>query len=174
MIAIRYFREEDIPYKVRWINDERNNKYLHYDLPLREDKTLEWFKTLKERNDRVDYTITYDGEPAGIIGLLNINFNKKDAEYYICVGEERFKGKGIAKVATDLLIKEGYRKFELENIYLYTEVENVRAQKLFEKCGFEKVKLIKNDLFYNGRNIDRFLYNLNVRDYINNAGEFQK
>ena len=169
--AIRHFKEEDIPYKVKWINDEKNNRYLHYELPLREDKTLQWFKSLKERRDRADYTITYNGEPVGIIGLLNIDFEKKNAEYYICVGEEKFKGKGIAKNATDLLIKESQRKFGLKKIYLYTEVDNIRAQKLFEKISFEKKQLLKNHLFYNGRNIDRFLYELNVDDYILSAGE---
>lgn len=97
VISIRKFKEEDIPYKVKWINDERNNKYLHYDLPLREDKTLEWYNKIKDRNDRADFTITYDNEPVGLIGLLNIDHNNKKAEYYICIGEDSYKGKGIAK-----------------------------------------------------------------------------
>ena len=159
-IEIREFQLKDIPYKVKWINDERNNKYLHYDLPLREDKTVQWFQSLEGRDDRMDYTITFDGSPAGLIGLLNIDNEKKNAEYYICIGEERFKGKGVAQKSTELLIKEAHSKFRLKNIYLYTEVKNIRAQKLFEKCGFIKEKLIKNDLFYNGRHIDRYLYNL--------------
>jgi len=144
---------------------------LHYDLPLREDKTQAWYKTLEARTDRLDYTITYDNEPAGIIGLLNINLQSKDAEYYICVGEERFKGKGLAKIATDLLIKIAYKKLGIDNIYLYTEVDNVRAQKMFVKSGFKKRKLLKNDLFYNGKNIDRYLYNLNVNKYIYDVGD---
>ncbi len=39
-VKIRRFEEKDIPYKVKWINDERNNKYLHYDLPLTEEKNI--------------------------------------------------------------------------------------------------------------------------------------
>ncbi|MED4689074.1 GNAT family protein [Peribacillus frigoritolerans] len=165
-IAIRKFQEEDIHYKVKWINDENNNKYLHYDLPLREDKTLLWFKTLEGRNDRVDYTITFDGEPAGLIGLLNIDSKNKKAEYYICLGQEKFKGRGIASIATDLLIKIGYKEFGLQKIYLYTEVENTQAQKLFEKIGFEKEGLLKNDVIYNAKKIDRYVYGLNVGSYI--------
>ncbi|GGA20506.1 GNAT family N-acetyltransferase [Psychrobacillus lasiicapitis] len=169
-IAIRKFQEEDIPYKVKWINDERNNKYLHYDLPLREDKTLQWFKSLEARDDRVDYTITYGGEPAGLIGLLNIKLKGMEAEYYICLGGDKFKGKGIASVATDLLIKTVYEELGLINIYLYTEVDNIRAQKLFEKNGFVKDELINNDLFYNGKHIDRYKYNLCMENYIHNVG----
>ena len=66
-VSIRNFLEEDIPYKVKWINDDSNNKYLHYELPLKEEKTLLWFKSLKGRHDRADYTILYNDEPAGLI-----------------------------------------------------------------------------------------------------------
>jgi diamine N-acetyltransferase len=169
-VGIRKFNEKDIPLKVKWINDEKNNKYLHYDLPLREDKTFEWYKKIKNSKHRFDCTITYDGEPAGLIGLLNIESDKLQAEYYICLGEERFKGRSIARTATDLLIKKAYEIYGLKKIYLFTEVGNISAQKLFERCGFIKEKLIKNDLFYNGKNIDRFLYNLDVEKYIKNAG----
>lgn len=169
-IAIRKFQEEDIPFKVKWINDKNNNKYLHYDLPLREDKTLQWFKSLEGRNDRVDCTITYCEEPAGLIGLLNIDFKTKEAEYYICLGGDKCKGKGIAKVATDLLIKKAHKEFGLNKIYLYTEVGNVRAQKLFEKSGFIKEALLRNELFYNGKHVDRYVYTLNVENYIHNIG----
>ncbi|MFD1851253.1 GNAT family N-acetyltransferase [Oceanobacillus bengalensis] len=169
-IAIRKFQEEDIPYKVKWINDDRNNKYLHYDLPLREDKTLQWFKTLEGRNDRIDYTITHAGEPAGLIGLLNIDLKGKEAEYYICLGGDKFKGKGIANIATDLLIQRAYKEFGLNTIYLYTEVDNVRAQKLFEKSGFVKEGILKNNLFYNGKYVNRYIFTLDVENYIHNVG----
>ncbi|GEN54626.1 GNAT family N-acetyltransferase [Halobacillus faecis] len=166
--AIRRFQEEDIPFKVKWINDKKNNKYLHYDLPLREDKTIQWYKSLEERYDRVDYTITFNNEPAGLIGLLNIDSKSKEAEYYICLGEDKYKGKGIAKAATNLLIKKASNEFGLIKVYLYTEVDNIQAQKLFEKSGFVKGVLLKDDLFYNGKSINRYIYNLDVENYILN------
>lgn len=166
-IAIRKFQEKDIPYKVKWINDDENNKYLHYDLPIREDKTLLWFKTLQDRKDRMDYTITYCDEPAGLIGLLNIDDKNKKAEYYICLGGYKFKGKGIASIASDILIKESYENLGLSKIYLYTEVDNTKAHKLFEKLGFVKEGLLKNDLIHNERRIDRYIYGLDVEEYIN-------
>ncbi len=165
-VNIRRFEENDIPFKVRWINDETNNKYLHYDLPLREDKTLVWFRNIKDRDDRADYTIIFDGEPAGLIGLLNIDQKNKKAEYYICLGGNQFRGKGIAQTATALLINTAYHDFCLKKIYLYTETGNIPAQKLFEKIGFDREGLLKNDLIYKGRGIDRFVYGLDVESYV--------
>jgi len=163
-IKIRKFQEKDIPLKVKWINDEKNNKYLHYDLPLREDKTIKWFKTLENRTERFDCTILCDGIPVGLIGLLNIDIEKKSAEYYVCLGDHNFKGKGVASVATNELLKVANEEFKLEEIYLYTEVDNISAQKLFERIGFKNKKLIKNDLFYQGKNIDRYFYAFNLRN----------
>lgn len=53
-------------------------------------------------------------------------------------GGPEFKGKGIATKASDLLIKESYYNYHLNKIYLYTEVDNLFAQKLFERIGFIK------------------------------------
>ncbi|MDG5815668.1 GNAT family protein [Chitinispirillales bacterium ANBcel5] len=167
-IRIRKFIEQDIPYKVKWINDCENNKYLHYDLPLREDKTLVWFNSIKNSTRRADYTITCNGEPAGLIGLLNIDKVNRKAEYYVTLGEKKFKGKGIATEASDLLIKESYNSFGLNKIYLYTEVDNTSAQKLFERIGFIREGLLREDLIKNGRKIDRFAYGLYIEEYISN------
>ena len=58
-VAIRKFEERDIPSKVRWINDEANNRYLHYELPLEEEKTLAWFRKNQNRQDRYDAVIEW-------------------------------------------------------------------------------------------------------------------
>lgn len=168
-IAIRAFEEKDIPYKVKWINDDDNNKYLHYDLPLREDRTLIWFRDIGNRMDRLDLTITNDGEPAGLLGLLNIDQKNKKAEYYICLGGEKFRGRRIAETATKLLINKAYIEFGLNKIYLYTETGNICAQKFFEKIGFKKEGLLKNDLIHNGRKIDRYAYGMDVESFISEA-----
>lgn len=165
-VSIEKFREKDVPFKVKWINDDENNKYLHYNLPLTEDGTLLWFRTLQDRKDRVDYTIIYEGEPAGLIGLLNIDLKNQKAEYYICLAGDRFKGKGIASIGSDLLIRESYEKLHLNKIYLYTELGNVHAQRLFERIGFVKEGLLKHDLIHNGHRIDRYIYGLYVDKYI--------
>ena len=44
-ILIRDFKENDIKNKIEWINDPRNNTFLHYDIPLNYKDTLNWYKT---------------------------------------------------------------------------------------------------------------------------------
>lgn len=165
MISIRKFSEQDIERKVRWINDPQNNRYLHYDLPLETEKTLNWYLKNKDRTDRFDAVIELDGEPVGVIGLLNIDYQNRKAEYYITLGEEKAKGRGVAASASRLLLEYAFEQLQLNRVYLFTETENRTAQRLFERVGFRREGLLQNDLFSRGRYVDRFAYGLTRKQF---------
>jgi len=99
-VKLRKFQKEDIDDKIRWINDDKNNEYLHYDLPLVYDKTLLWYNKVKDDKTRYDAVIEYDNKAIGVIGLINIDEKRKKEKYYITLGEHSYKGKGIATIAT--------------------------------------------------------------------------
>lgn len=164
-ISIRKFEESDIHNKIKWINDPENNRFLHYDLPLIYEKTLKWFNDNKERSNRYDGVIEVDGVAVGLIGLLGIDEKNSKAEFYIALGEKECKGKGIASSATRLMLKYAFEELNLNKIYLYTEKENVGAQRFFEKVGFFKEGFLKEDLFYEGRKVDRYAYGITYDDY---------
>lgn len=162
-VTIRKFEKKDIPNKIRWINDHRNNQFLHYDLPLQYEKTVSWFEKNKNRTDRYDAVIENEGIAVGIIGLLEIT--DYQAEYYVTIGETEYTGKGIAKKATYLLLEYAFLELKLYKVYLYTEVENVKAQKLFESCGFVKTGLQRNSVRNKGRLVDRYIYEIKAAQF---------
>lgn len=162
-VSIRRFEYGDIENKVKWINDDENNRYLHYELPLEVEKTKDWYLKIKDRQDRYDAVIEYDNIPVGIIGLLSIN--DEQAEYYVTLGEKEYRGKGIAKEATYLLLEYAFSELKLRKIYLYTETENLAAQRMFEKCGFIKTGLAEKSAVNRGKLVDRFFYQIQSNDY---------
>lgn len=164
-VCIRKFEEKDISNKIVWINDERNNQFLHYEIPLKYEKTLEWFKRIENSESRYDGVIEADGKPVGLIGLLEIDRKNSKAEFYISMGEHEYQGKGIASAASRKLLFYGFYIQKLNRIYLYTEKENVKAQRLFEKIGFKKEGLIKEDLFSKGKYVDRYIYGITREMY---------
>ena len=157
-ISIRKFEKNDIPKKVEWINNPDNNQFLHYDIPICVEKTEKWFESHIGENTRYDAVIEAEGVPVGTIGLLSIDKKNAKAEYYIAMGETAYKGKGVAKEASRLILKYGFEVLCLNRIYLFTESENVLAQKLFEKVGFVKEGVIHQDIVSNGRFVDRIAY----------------
>lgn len=164
-VEIRPFTYEDIPLKVKWINDDRNNQYLHYDIPLSIEGTEAWFKSHIGDHNRFDAVIEADGVPCGTIGLLSIDRKNMKAEYYIAMGEIAFKGKGVATAASEAILEYAFNNLLLNRVYLYTETENIAAQKLFEKVGFEREGCIRQDIISHGKYVDRFVYGICRTDY---------
>ena len=146
-IAVRRFRGEDIPDKVRWINDPANNAFLHYELPLTREGTERWFRRVKDAADRLDCVITADGRPCGVIGLLHIDRVRSDAEFYITVGEASLKRQGVALAASELLLAHAFGALGLRAVYLYTEPDNLPAQGLFRKLGFARQPGAATDVY---------------------------
>lgn len=165
-ITIRKFEREDIPKKVEWINNPENNQFLHYDIPLEVEKTQKWFDNNIGRTDRFDAVIEADGVPCGTIGLLSIDKKNKKAEYYIAMGETSLKGKGVATEASKLILEYGFKKLNLNRIYLFTEAENMVAQRLFEKIGFVKEGCIRSDIVSHGKFVDRYAYGILCSEYM--------
>ena len=157
-IAIRPFERRDIPLKIRWINDPANNRYLHYTLPLTEEGTRAWYDRVKDSQDRFDGVITADGTPCGLIGLLRINDARKDAELYIVVGKRGLKRKGVATEAIRQLLVYAFTLRALDCVYLYTEPDNLPAQKLFVGLGFSKEAERLSGVYPDGKQADRFVF----------------
>ena len=159
-ITIRPFEKRDVAKKVEWINDPRNNRFLHYDLPLEYDKTVQWLERNAGRTDRVDDVIEADGVPVGLIGLLSIDRKNGKAEFYISMGENDYKGRGVATRASGLMLEYAFRTLRLRKVYLYTEKDNLSAQKLFERLGFRQEGLLRSDVLSRTGYADRYAYGL--------------
>lgn len=169
-IAIRKFKRLDIPKKVEWINNPENNQFLHYDIPISVKGTQRWFDSHEGENTRYDAVIEADGVPVGTIGLLSIDRKNSKAEYYIAMGETGYKGKGVAKEASRLILEYGFETLGLNRIYLFTEVNNGVAQKLFERVGFVREGIIRQDIKRKDRFEDRIMYGMLRKDYEKQGG----
>lgn len=158
--------ESDIPNKVKWINDGRNNRFLHYDIPLEIEKTRKWYLKNQLLTNRYDAVIEYNGIPVGVIGLLDIHGGK--AEYYVTLGEPAYTGQGIATKASELLLEYAFSDLALNEVYLYTEVENLPAQRLFERCGFQKRAIEYESAMNRGKSVDRYYYVITAEEFMSN------
>ncbi|MBQ7473720.1 MAG: GNAT family N-acetyltransferase [Oscillospiraceae bacterium] len=164
-VTIRKFERSDIPNKVKWINDPANNRYLHYDLPLSVEKTEKWFDSHFGETTRYDAVIEVDGKAVGLIGLLAVDQKNRKAEYYISLGDTAYKGKGVAKEATRKLLRFAFEELGLNRVYLFTEVDNLSAQKLFEAVGFQREGILQQDIFSRGVYVNRIAYGFLKEDW---------
>lgn len=155
-VKIRKFEFNDINKKIEWINNPKNNEFLHYDLPLEYEKTCKWFEKNKDNKNRYDAIIEYKGRPVGIIGLLNIDFKNKKCEEYITIGDTSLKRKGIGTKALNLICLYAFKILKLNKVTAYVEYGNPSLY-LHTKVGFEIEGFLKNDLIVDEKLVDRFV-----------------
>lgn len=72
----------------------------------------------------------------GRIGIFAIDWNRRDAEMGIVIGDRAYQNRGYGRDATRTLLHHLFTTSSLNLIYLYTFADNVRAQHSFAAVGF--------------------------------------
>jgi len=86
------------------------------------------------------YIIEYDGTP---IGEMNHRPCGAAAEIGIKICEEEYRDRGIGRRVLTLFIQELF-SMGFEKILLDTNLQNLRAQHVYESLGFRKLRVNRN------------------------------
>ena len=153
MITIKPHKSADIPHRVKWLNNPFVNKYIGNQLGQKTTlkKQEEWFSNyLKDRNKKF-FTIYYNKNPIGFMGLSNISKVNKNADLFIAIGNDEYRGRGIGKEAINWLLDYGFNKLKLHKINLGVIEDNIPAVKLYKKVGFVVEGKNIEEVFYEGK-----------------------
>lgn len=158
-VYLRLMEEQDVPFKVKWINDPDIHKTLNCDYPISVTGTTQWLRRVREDDSRRDFIICLidQDRPIGYAGLLEIDRRNRKAEAYIGLGERDCWGKGYARETLELLKTNAVRELGLHRIYLYTWILNTRMIALAEICGFQIEGTLRADIFTHEEFRDRVL-----------------
>lgn len=74
----------------------------------------------------------------GTVSLKNIDRAAKNAEFAIAFRRCAL-GTGISRYAMKEILRYGLEELELEQIYWYVSMENTRALRFYDKCGYSRV-----------------------------------
>lgn len=85
------------------------------------------------------FIFTRDAVMIGRIGIFAIDWDKREGELGIVIGDTNAWDKHFGREAVVLLLRHLFETTALERIYLYTFVDNLRAQKCFAACGFRSL-----------------------------------
>lgn len=107
--------------------------------PTREEHAA-WLEAIRQRGDRHEYMIVTDSgtKPVGTIGLSHIQLDAKTAEYGILIGEPDYRGKGLAREASVLILQYAFDSLGLEQVYLNVFADNTVALLLYQSMGFQE------------------------------------
>jgi RimJ/RimL family protein N-acetyltransferase len=76
----------------------------------------------------------------GRLGIFGIDWDKRQGELGIVIGEKDYWSRGYGRDAVRTFVRHMFTSSSINRIYLYTFVDNRRAQKSFAAAGFRAVE----------------------------------
>jgi RimJ/RimL family protein N-acetyltransferase len=110
------------------------------------------FIAICENEDPVlTFAIEYNGELAGVIGLVKqYDVYRLNAELGFWLGEP-FWNKGIVTKAVELIVKYGFENLDIIRIYACVFDFNIASRRVLDKSGFKFDALFKNAIIKNNQ-----------------------
>lgn len=91
-----------------------------------------------------------EGRFLGKCGFTKINWKNRLGELAILIGERDCQGKGYGTDAVRTLCKFGFEELNLHKIKAVVFDFNLPALRCYEKCGFVREGLLKQEIFREG------------------------
>ncbi len=86
----------------------------------------------------------------GNVSLQQIDWVSRSAELAILIGERDAKGRGLGAEAVRLIVDHGFRRMNLNRIWLGVHCDNVPALAIYRKLGFkEEGRLLEHGMRHN-------------------------
>ena len=159
-IFLREIRKADLPFCIEWLKDPEVTRFLSNSVKNVSDKEeLLWFKTIKNSKNDIVFSIiaTSENRYIGNCGLHKINWQEKTCEMGIFIGDRNFWNRGCGTSAIRLLMDFATKTAGIEKIRLLVYEYNLRAKKVYEKCGFKVVEILKNHHLFDNKYWDTYV-----------------
>lgn len=147
-VKIRPILLDDTHLIVKWRNDANVKKNLYSQSDLTEAQHINWFHNQVSTGRCSQFIIEENspgGRPLGTVFIKNIDQNNQKGEFGIFIGEEWGRGKGYASLATALILDHAFKELKLNRVYLTVFCDNLPAIKAYERAGFLKEGLLRQD-----------------------------
>lgn len=170
MYRLRELQRKDLSIINQWRNDPDLIACLG--APFRFinlDVDIAWFDHyMQTRNNTVRCAIIHEGEDEilGLITLLSIDYINQSAELHIMIGNEKDRGHGMGTFAVSSMLHHAFLNINLHRIELTVLTENLRAQHLYEKCGFRREGIKRQSNYKNGKFCDMYCYSILKDDFL--------
>lgn len=168
-IKLRKLRDSDIDGMLEWMHDEEIQKSFRKPmLSYTREMVMDFIQGATYdvvQGVNIHFAIANKkDEYLGTISLKELDLESLSAEYAIVL-RKKAQGKGFAKDATLQLLERGFKEYGLQRIYLNVLSDNVKAQKLYKRCGFIYEGESRKSVLINGKLCSLKWYSILEEEY---------
>ena len=151
-VRLRPMEQSDLPSFVEWFSDAEVTQWLaDVGTPPTLKEEYEWYERRRSDPESLMWAIeTVDGRLVGSTEL-RLEPSRRKAEFGIVIGEKSEWSAGLGADAVRLIVGYAFGELDLNRVELTTAQENERAIRCYEKVGFVREGLKRQDRIVEGR-----------------------
>lgn len=151
-IYLRLMTGDDTDMIVAWRNSDPVRKNFIYQSLFTREGHENWIRTMVETGKVVQMIICdlATDSPLGSVYIRDIDRQHSKAEYGIFIGEASARGRGVGTAAAKLMLRYCFEEEGLHRVYLRVFSDNLQAIRSYEKAGFVREGLMKDDVCIDG------------------------
>jgi RimJ/RimL family protein N-acetyltransferase len=169
LVKLRDYRREEMPKVKELINNPDIKKFLTpmVPFPFTTEDEYKWYDSNSALKDTYTFAIETleDGMLLGGCGVNSIDWKNSHATLGIFIGEIDYLGKGYGTDAFKTLIRFVFDEMNVNKVKLDVYSFNERAIKSYEKCGFKKDGILREELFREGKYHDIISMSILRKEY---------
>jgi len=156
LVKLRAFDPPDAERYRGWVNDDEIAALVDRVRPVSRGEHQAWYETLVTSESACVFAVERldDGRFIGIVWLYGIHWRHRRAEVRIVLGDRESWGGGFGTDALRLIASVAFGPLDLEKLWAEVLARNPRAVAAFERAGFVREGLLRDDRVGAGGRID--------------------
>ena len=152
-IYLRPLDQADAPLLQPWMNDAEVTRNLRAYRPfsLRDEEAFIDRIAKDEHAVAFGIVLRETDRLIGTTGLHDLEFRNRHAQFGISLGDKNEWGKGYGTEATRLMLGHAFATLNLNRVWLHVYEYNQRGMRSYEKVGFRREGVLRQDTFRDGR-----------------------
>ena len=165
-VTFRAIERDDLAQLRDWRNDPEIRTRTREFRLLSMENQERWYNGLHDDKNTIMFAVTNEGNKLiGVVGLTYIDWKNRRAEVSIYIGERDAQGKGYGIDALRTLMKYGFQHVNLHKLYAEIFAFNEPSVKLFEKAGFTREGMKREDQFVDGKYWDTYVFSILEKEF---------
>ncbi|MBN1203296.1 MAG: GNAT family N-acetyltransferase [Myxococcaceae bacterium] len=158
-LYLRPIEREDAPRIAAYINDPQVRRTLLAHRPMSVAEEQAFLEAREKDEHHVVLGIARQGqeELIGATGLHLLDFRSRRAELGLMIGDRSAWGQGFGTEATRLMLDYGFGTLNLHKVWLHVYAHHAPAIRVYEKAGFRKEGVQRDQHYVEGRYVDAVL-----------------